>query len=542
MIKLFKMKNILKLLFASTLIFTSCKKNIDRLPINNVTVEAYYKTTADVQIALNGCYAGLRPTLVDEWKMTDLRSDNSIMGSAGSKSVPNRELSDLDLLIPSTSLASIFSFWSTNYSNIRNINTILDALALNYDEAAGTLKVGTTTVTITDAEYKELAAQATFLRAYHYFNLVRLYGGVFLIHKPFKGAEALAAVNINRSSVEDIYKLIIADLQYAANNGSSLNYAAFAAANAGNNLGKVNAWTAKTLLAKVYLTLNRKSDAIPLLTDVMTNSGYGLLTAGLTPYADIFSVSNEMNKEIMFAVRYKAGGIGLGSPWPNSFAPELSGTAVVNGDGNGWNNGAYEMENQYSIADTRKAVNIAVWPTPTTAVTSTSRRIYPKKHITQVTLVNDGENDWVIMRYADVLLMLAEAQGNTVASLALINQTRARAGLGATPLTALTVPTDQRFADSLSKERKLEFAFENHRWYDMIRYKTTMPTISEDAVARLKSHFAFMYTNHYGKYPSPRPTLAEIQAYVTADKLLLPIPQREIDNNTHLVIPQNPGY
>ncbi|MEI8058762.1 MAG: RagB/SusD family nutrient uptake outer membrane protein [Ferruginibacter sp.] len=536
------MKNLFKILFVSMFFLTSCNKNIDRLPLNNVAVADYFKTTADVQTALNGCYAGLRSTLIDEWKMTELRSDVAIMGNAGSKSVPNRELSDLDQFIPSTSLTSIYTYWSANYSNIRNINTILDALSLNYDETAGTLSKGTTKVVISDNEFKELAAQATFLRAYHYFNLVRLYGGVFLIHKPFKGAEALNAVNINRASVDDIYKLIIADLQYAASNGISLNYTAFAASNSGNNLGKVNAWTAKALLAKVYLTLNRKAEAITLLTDVITNSGYALLTAGLTPYADIFSVSNEMNKEIMFAVRYKAGGIGLGSPWPNSFAPELSGTAVVNGDGSGWNNGAYEMENQYAPTDTRKAVTLGIWPTATTAITSTSRRLYPKKHITPVTLLNDGENDWVVLRYADVLLMLAEAQGNTPASLALINQTRARAGLSATPLTALTVPTDQRFADSLSKERKLEFAFENMRWFDMVRYNTTLPAQTEDALTRLKNHFAFMFTNHYGKFPSPVPTLATLQSYITANKLLLPIPQREIDNNTHLVIPQNPGY
>jgi hypothetical protein len=536
------MKKLITIFIAGTILITSCSKNIDKQPLNNVAVQDFFKTAADVQIALNGCYAGLRPTLIDEWKLTELRSDNSIMGSAGSKSVPNRELSDLDQFIPSTSQAAIYTYWSANYSNIRNINILLDALALNYDEAGGTLTKGTTAVTISESEYKSLSAQATFLRAYHYFNLVRLYGGVFLTHKPFKGAEALGAVNVNRSSVDDIYKLITADLTYASNNGVSLNYTAFAAANSGTNLGKVNAWTAKSLLAKVYLTLNKKAEAILLLNDVIANSGYGLNTVGLNPYADIFSTSNEMNREILFAVRYKAGGIDLGSPWPNAFAPELSGTAVVNGDGSGFNNGAYEMENQYSPADTRKAVNIAIWPTATTAVTSSSRRIYPKKHITPVTLKNDGENDWVIMRYADVLLMLAEAQGNTLPSLTLINQVRTRAGLGATPLTAITVPTDQRFADSLSKERKLEFAFENQRWFDMVRYKTTLPTISEDAVARLKSHIAFMFTNHYGKYPAPAPTLATLQSYVTTEKLLLPIPQREIDNNTKIVIPQNPGY
>ena len=168
------MKNIINLLFVSMFFLASCKKNIDRLPLNNVAVADYFKTTADVQTALNGCYAGLRATMIDEWKLTELRSDISIMGNAASKSVPNRELSDLDQFIPSTSLTAIYTYWSANYSNIRNINTVLDALALNYDAAAGTLSRGTTTVTITDNEFKEIASQATFLRAYHYFNLVRM--------------------------------------------------------------------------------------------------------------------------------------------------------------------------------------------------------------------------------------------------------------------------------------------------------------------------------------------------------------------------------
>ena len=214
----------------------------------------------------------------------------------------------------------------------------------------------------------------------------------------------------------------------------------------------------------------------------------------------------------------------------------------MNGDGSGFNNGAYELENAYSSADTRKTFTMGIWPTATTAITSTARRLYPKKHITPVTLLNDGENDWIVMRFADVVLMLAEAQGYSAASLALINQTRARAGLGATPLTTITVPNDQRFADSLSRERKLEFAFENVRWYDLLRFNTTLPAQSEDAVTRMKNHFAFMYANHYGKYINPAPSLATIQGYVTTNRLLLPIPQREIDNNTKIVIPQNPGY
>lgn len=532
------MKNIFTIL-AGSILFLSCTKNIDRLPLNNVAAQDYYTNTAEIQTALNGCYAGLRNTLLEEWKLTELRSDISIMGSAASKSVPNRELSDLDQFVPSTSLTAIYTYWSANYANIRNINSILNALDLNYSESAGTLTKGSASkLVITTNELKELSSQAAFLRAYHYFNLVRLFGGVFLVHEPITGDDA---IKMNRVAVSEIYKLIVADLQYAVANGVSLTYSAFASANSGANLGKVNAWSAKALLAKVYLTLNQKADAIPLLNDIIANSGYGLITTGLTPYADVFSVSNEMNKEILFAVRYKAGGIGLGSPWPNNFAPELSGTAIVNGDGNGFNNGAYEYENEYSATDARKPFTIGIWPTATTVVTSPSRRIYPKKHITPVTLLNDAENDWIVIRYSDIILMLAEAQGYSQASLTLINQTRTRAGV-TTPLTLTSVPNAQRFADSLARERKLEFAFENSRWFDLLRFDVTMPNQTENAITRLKNHIAFMYPNHYSKYPSPVPTLATLQSYVTSDKLLLPIPQREIDNNTHVKIAQNPGY
>jgi hypothetical protein len=242
-----------------------------------------------------------------------------------------------------------------------------------------------------------------------------------------------------------------------------------------------------------------------------------------------------MNKEIMFAIRYKAGGIGQGSPFPNLFAPELSGVAVINGDGSGQNAPCLELSNAYSVVtgavDTRKAASVATYGTQL-------NNLYPKKMISQVSLKGDAENDWIVIRYADVLLMLAEAQGNTAASLALINQTRARAGLPA--LTATTVTTTAIFENELAKERRLEFTFENIRWFDLLRYKTTMP--SQDPLTTIKGNYSSMWTTHYSKYPSPAPTLATIQSYVTDQKLLLPIPQREIDNNTKIVIPQNPGY
>jgi hypothetical protein len=513
------MKNLIKLFVLASIFLSSCNKNIELYPQSNITTENFYTTGSEIQIALNGCYNALRSPLLEEWKLTELRSDNTIMGSAASKSVPNRDLSDLDLFIPNTSHQAIYNYWIANYFNIRNVNNILNSLNVNYNANTGALVSDSTTVKITAADKKAAVAEAAFIRAYHYFNLVRLFGGVFLIHEPI---DAFAAIDVNRSSTADMYKLIIADLQYAAANGSTLKYASIPV----TSLGKVNAWTAKALLAKVYLTLNRKADAIPLLNDIITNSGYGLNAA----YGDIFATTNEMNKEILFAVRYKAGGIGQGSPFPNYFAPELSGTAVINGDGSGFNTPTSDLFAKYDVLDLRRDISIGAY--------GTAKMLYPKKMISPVSIKGDAESDWIVIRYADVLLMLAEAQGNSAASLALINQTRARAGLPA--LTTATVTTDAIFESELANERRLEFPFENVRWFDLMRYKTTLPSL--DPVAIMKNNFSAIFSVHYSKYPSPAPTLPTIQAYVTSDKMLLPIPQREIDNNSKLVIPQNPGY
>jgi hypothetical protein len=513
------MKNIVNLLILSSIFLASCEKNIDLYPQSNITTENFYKNATDIQIALNGSYNALRAPLLEEWKLTELRSDNTIMYSSNSKSVPNRDLSDLDLFIPNTSHSAIYEYWIANYFNIRNVNNILNSLNVNYDPASGVVNAATTKVEITEAQKKVVSSEAAFIRAYHYFNLVRLYGGVMLIHEP---VDPFEATKLNRATTDEIYKLIIADLTYAAANGTTLKYASIPTA----DLGKSNAWTAKALLAKVYLTLNRKTDAIPLLNDIIANSGYGLVSS----YADVFSITNEMNKEVMFAIRYKAGGISQGSPFPNLFAPELSGVAIINGDGSSQNAPCAELNSAYNVLDNRNAASIGVYG-------KALNNLYPKKMISQVSLKGDAENDWIVIRYADVLLMLAEAQGNTPASLALINQTRARAGLAA--LTASTVTTTAIFEKELANERRLEFTFENMRWFDLLRYNKTMPSLN--AVATIKANYSAMWTIHYSKYPTP-PSLATIQSYVTDDKLLLPIPQREIDNNTKLVIPQNPGY
>ena len=502
-------------------IATGCNKIIDVYPTSNLYDQSFYQNADEVNKALTGCYNGMQKPLYNEWQVTELRSDNTLMGSPTSGSSDNREFSDLDMFMPATSHSGIYDYWLNSYYNIYNVNKVMNNLAVNYHPDLGTLTYDSAHIPVTLNDQKRMSSQASFIRAYHYFNLVRLFGGVFLIDKPLSPAESKY---INRSSVEETYKLIIADLQNTIDNGSSSTYASINV----NDYGRANTWAAKALLAKVYLTLNRKADAILLLQDVMSNSGYSLQST----YSNVFSTTNEMNSEILFAIRYKSGRVGLGSPFANLFAPSGSGQLIVNGDGKGYNFVAKELfkKNQGgydSSLDIRCNYNIGNY----------FGKYYPKKHISNVIYENDSESDWPIIRFADVLLMMGEAQGYTPASVTLINQVRARTGLAL--YTSSTINSVATFEKAMSNERRLEFAFENQRWFDLLRFKNTTTTL--DPIAIMQSHYSNMYSTYYSQYPQPL-SLTDLQNMITPEKLLLPIPQREIDINTTIVIPQNPGY
>ncbi|MBS1497187.1 MAG: RagB/SusD family nutrient uptake outer membrane protein [Bacteroidetes bacterium] len=514
------MKYIPYLIIIGSFTLASCKKVIDLYPESNLNTATYYRNYDEVKAGVTACYNGLQKPMYREWQLTELRSDNSIMGSEGSTSSTNRDLSDLDEFIPATTHQGIYNYWIDTYNNIKNCNIVLQKLGVVYDEAAGAITLQNITTSITDSSRKQLAGEALFIRGYHYFNLVRLFGDVFLIHKPVSPAEAKS---INRSPVADVYKLIIADLTSATTFLSPLKFSQIPS----SDLGRANAWSAKALLAKVYLTLNRKADAITQLQDVMTNSGYSLQSS----YANVFSINNEMNSEIIFAVRYKSGGLGLGSTFGNDFGPLNSGSTVINGSGLGWNTPTSELDTNLIATDARRNIILAKYGSGTAAT------LYVKKYLFPVVISGDGESDWPVIRFADVLLMMAEAKGFTPESIGYINAIRTRAGVGILPPSVNSVAT---FEKALSEERRLEFAFENQRWFDLLRYNTTMTTIN--AVQTIKDHFAHIYAAHYSLYVAPTPTLAELQANVTTDHLLLPIPQHEIDTNTQITIAQNPGY
>ena len=531
-------------------VISSCSDIIDLNSESNIIADNYYTNYTELQAGLTACYKGMQDPLTEEWSLTELRSDNAVMDGGSSTSTPNHDLAFLDQFYPSTTHQGLYKYWLKTYNNVKNTNTVLNAAGANYNKTTGVIEYEPVTINATAFECKSIAAEASFIRAYHYFNLVRLYGGVFLIDEPISAEQAKT---INRSTDADIYKLIEADLKNTIANGKNNTFTANA-----SDLGHANAWAAKALLAKVYLTLNRKIEAAELLNNITDNtplpayyqsinlgvSGYSLQST----YESVFSINNEMNSEILFAIRFKAGGLGLGNPLSNLFAPTNSGLAVINGDGKGYNTPTLEITKSNSAytnyidpSTVRKAVNIGLYGTST---------YYVKKYISPTALANDAENDWPVIRYSDVLLMKAEANGNSTASMTIINQIRTRAGI-TTPLA--TTATLAVFEKALASERRWEFAFENQRWFDILRFATTTTSLSAstDAFPNLKlqgaeyvmkKHFANMYSKIYFGFSVLPISLSELQANSNLYRFLLPIPQYEIDTNSFITIQQNPSY
>ncbi len=585
------MKNLVKYLSLSIVLITfGCTDIIDLKSESNISVENFYTNYSDLQIGLTSCYRGMQAPLSDEWALSELRSDNTIMDSGTSTSTVKHDLSFLDQFYPPTTHQGVYNYWLKTYNNIRNTNIVLNASGANYNESNGTIEYEPVTIPVTLSQCKSIAAEASFIRAYHYFNLVRLYGGVFLIHEPITPEEAKT---VNRTTVDAIYKLIEADLKNAIDNGNSPIYSANSI-----SLGHANVYAAKALLAKVYLTLNRKSEASILLQDVINSNQYALQST----YANVFSVNNEMNSEIIFAIRFKGGGLGMGNPLPNNFAPTNSGNAVINGDGDGYNSPTTELLNLFVssaiVTDKRRVANIgeyAAFPGKTILSSTTKdvylesvtnikigqfvsglgvtgstnkvktidavakkvtlssavnvaantvlsfyNSVYPNKYMSPTLIAYDAENDWPVLRYSDVLLMKAEADGkDNPTSLSNINLVHQRAGLPA--LINSSIDTSDKFEKVLSLERRLEFAFENQRWFDLLRYNVTFQNNANKAEAIMDAHFANTYSVYQGFSVLPI-SLAQLQANANSDRFLLPIPQYEIDTNSFITIPQNPSY
>jgi starch-binding outer membrane protein, SusD/RagB family len=425
-----------------TLLLSSCGKGfIDLKPISVITTDNFYQTEEDFRNAINGAYNALRSGGTygtDSYIFGEIRSDNSLAVASGSVT----DQDEFDRFYIRTTNPFINNRWSNSYTSIARCNAILDRI---------------TPIAISDVLKNRYIGEAKFLRALFYFNLVRTFGDVPLVLKEITNADE--GYEYGRNPKADVYAQIEKDLTEAA--------AALPPSYTGADVGRATKGAAQAILGRVLLTQKKFAPAAVQLKAVIDLNQYALVT---TSYADFFKVSNKNNIEAIFDVQYKSGGIGQGNNWPNSFAPQNSGNAVIMFGGGGNNVPTDDLVNDYEAGDLRKAATIA-----TSYVNANGATIpgnFVKKYFDVPTVNNDNGNNIPIIRYADVLLMYAEClnEAGFVANgdaFAYLNEVRRRAGLG--NLTAVEVPGQAAFRLVMEHERRVEFAFENLRWYDLVR-------------------------------------------------------------------------
>ena len=444
------MKNLLKYIFVSALLFSvaGCDDFLNLEPKSQIGEGDFFQSQKDVEQAVTACYNGLQAPIKDEWLLTELRTDNSRMRNLGSTSNRSVQIMQYDEANFYSTDEALTSYWANSYKNIKNCHKVKQHLDLVTD----------------DVLKKQYLGEILFIRAYHYFNLVRLYKDVFAVTSLITADEAKG---MSTTPTSEIYSEIIEkDLLEIIDN----NY--LPASHVNEHKGRITLYAAKTLLAKVYLTQKRYQEAQTQLLGVYGKDGLGLEK----PYSRVFEIANEMNKEILFAVRYFSGGYGIGNSFPYKFAAYNSLEAGLKGEGE--NYPTQSLVKSYDPADSRKEVTLR------TTYLSGVKIQYDNsvnKYYSVVVLADDGGNDWPILRYSDVILMLAEIQneidGNPTNAFQYINQVRTRADLP--ELTTADCPDANSFRLAIENERRWEFAFENQRFFDLVRTDRFIPVMNE---------------------------------------------------------------
>lgn len=500
------------MLALSAMIFcTSCTDFLVDQPESALTQVNFFNSDAKVNQGVMGCYAGLANSTKLDWEFSELRSDNTCQNSTSTTNNTLMDQTDVALFRTSPSLTVLQDYWYSIFQNISKINAVLPALA-------------DTTIVPDASKRAQYEAELLFIRAYHYYTLVNLFGDMFKVTSVMSAADAKKLKRLPADSISN--QVIIPDLIKAANQAPA-SYSV-------NDKGRVTKWAAKALLAKTYMMIGGASNlalAKALLLEVLAAPQHKLLT-GTGAFASIFSIDNEMNDEIIFAVRYKGGDLGLGSPFWSYFAPaSTANTYLRTGTPYGYNVPTSEIMKLFlsDPNDSRTKVSFSK---------ATTKAYIGKFQDPSISQVRQSENDWIVIRYADVVLLYAEVlaqDGNYATAHLQVNLIRNRAGLST--LSAFT--SKDKALDAVYKERRLELAFENQRWYDLLRMNKSYGNPNK-AMEVMKTHvFVTDFAALYNKYTSmPKPDVR----YFVNERLLLPIPQYEIDTNNEMMIHQNADY
>lgn len=420
------MKKYIIALSTLVLLLSSCADSFfDLEPSEQVPADKVYKTAKDFDVAVIGSYAKLQTQVSYSTELCEYRSDNMYLTAP---TTGTQDRYDIDKFKETAANGILEDYWANFNNGVYRANLILDQIDnATFDE---TLK----------AQYK---GEALFIRAITYFNMYRIWGGVPTTKTVVTAAEGL---KIGRSSDQEMYDLIVGDLK------AIIDESMLPSSYGNTQVGRVTSGATRALLGKVYLTFHKWTEARDVLQPLI-----GQYQLQPTP-ADVFDVNKKMNSEIIFAVRFNKDVVGEGhSYWFTESNPS-----------NATNPSPQLLASYSDPNDLRKDLM--------SYVPAGDGKVYLLKKFYDVmnSSTNTVGNDQIILRYADVLLMYAEAFNEvsyngapTSPALEALNAVHTRAGL--TPIDISSLPNKDSFRKAIMIERQQEFPYEGHRWFDLIR-------------------------------------------------------------------------
>ena len=470
---------------------TSCSDFLKENPASLMVDSNFYKTEADADAAIIAVYDGLNDQSSIFYRgiylLAELTTDNAECGQG----VANANIFALKNFTYGPVNDRIYVLYTAVYKTIANANVAIDKIPA---------------IPFADAKKNRLVAEARFVRALLYFNMVRLFGDVPLV---LNQVTSLADVNIPRTEASKVYEQIIADLEFAEQNLDATNSSA--------NLGRATKASATGLLAKVYLTLKDFPKARDKAKAVIDNAQFGLVDS----YFDIFTPQNRFNKEIIFDIQNKgntgaSNGFAMALFLPRSTIPLPGGGTVA---GNSADVPTEEFYNSFKAGDLRKDRTFFTEYDAGAGKVTFRPHWYKFFDPSAITTLGEASLNYPIIRYSDLLLTYAEAlneiSGPSAESFEAVNKVRRRA-YGKPVATAntsidLSGLSKTSLQDAILNERRWEFGFENHRWFDLVRTGKLLSTLQAKGNTAIKDY-----------------------------NVLFPLPQRELDVNKSLV--QNNGY
>ena len=431
------------------LIFASSCEVLDVEPQDAIAADVAINDKAGVEKGILGAYNGLQS--LSYYGRTysifaDLAADNLIHPPNATAASYNQV--DNNAILPENE--SIDGIWSSIYDALNVTNNVIAKIPDVSD--------------MSESEKNKALGELYFLRALHHFNLMNYFGAIPLKTTPTVGTNG---VNVPRDPVDAVYDKIISDLQFASQHLPA------------NTSSKIRAskYAAQALLARVYLYRKDYNNAVTQASSVIS-AGYALMSN----YADIFS--NEGVAESIFEVDFTD--LDRNRIAEYNFPLSLNGRREVAP--------STSLLNAYTSGDNRYTASVGV----------SGNDSYARKYDDLAM----GADNFIVIRLAEMYLIRAEATaqlgGSSQQILADINEIRARAGL---TLFTSTITTEQ--LTEIENQRQLEFAFEGHRWFDLVRT---------------------------GRATTVLPTVTNIF------KTLFPIPLSELQSNTNPGMTQNPGY